>query len=293
MGGERELQKSHVSFVGITGSGKTHALTLLAITGEELQKKGLVNILYNEKSVFGREPLPIREYTYRLRMGEVLEPTPPEKKVLSCEIILRFPGLLFEKTIHIMPIDIAGELLRVVMELIPDVKTIRDLIKKIQEKTGMTLSEEDVQIIRNHILSAHGYILVFDAPRLVSQESVAMEQAVGLGHFMEELRNFRREAGVKEPLRGVAILLTKVDQLIGIRIESGKDVENFVETYAPAIKSELEEARRNGAKIGFFYSRLNVFHDDRGKGRVYVTGRTPVYSREQYERLIFWIKDTF
>ncbi len=294
---------SNIAFIGIPGSGKTHALTLLAITAEELAIKKEIEMIINERRILNREPLPLREYMVRLRSGEVLPPNQPDKKVLSCEVVLRFPSgpipIIGRKTVRIMPLDIAGELLRVVMELIPDVKTVQDVIAKIEEKIGIRLTEEDVDAIRNQILLADGYILVVDAPRLVTGEEdrLAMEQRLRLIRFMQNVRAFRERVGAKPP-RGVALLLTKVDQLMSPTIKSSKDVENFVKRNFQGIIPELEEVRRTGGKIGYFYSWLRVYEtvdEATGEitGRVEVHKNTPVYSRDEYERLIYWIKDVF
>lgn len=283
----------NVGFIGIAGSGKTHAITLLGITTVELTIKNLIHSYIDEGK------LRLHEYMERLRSGQVLEPTNPNQLTMGCKIHVSYPkwGGLARKKATITPLDTSGEILRVVMELIPDVKTINDLIKEIRERTSMDLTQRDINDIQDFILSADGYILVVDAFTLLSRSAPQdrINQNLNLIRFMRQLREFRERVKLT-PVRGLAVLLTKVDQITE-KVTEESDVKRIIEKWSPGLYTEIKEVMNRGGRVGYFYSWLKVEVDEyEGEGRrVYVrtVENKPIYSQDQYEKLLWWIRDTF
>jgi len=213
---------------------------------------------------------------------------------MGCVIHLSFPiwGGLRRKKVMITPLDTSGELLRVVMDLLPEATTIDDLIEKIKERTGITLTRKDVDDLRNFLLRASGYIMVIDAPVLLKRDSSRVDQNLGLVRFMQQLRKFRERADLP-PLRGLAILLTKVDLIVDRVISNESDVGKLIQVWSPSLIPELNKVVERGGKIGYFYSWLGVEMDDKGIPYVKTIENMPEYSYNQYEKLTFWIRDTF
>jgi len=284
------LSTPSIAFIGITESGKTHSITLLGITAVELELKGLAHILIDE------DTLPLHEFMESVRDGRVLDPTKinPDEKTFGCKIHLSYPkwGGLTKKKVTITPLDASGELLKAVMQNLPNVRTVDELIKRMQEK-GYPITRQDVDNIRNFILSADGYILTIDLPVLLGGKSGdrRIEQNIGLVRFMRQLRDFRRRAFRAPHLRGMAVLLTKTDLAIP-DVKSEQDVDGILRKYLSSLIPELNEVKEKGGKIGLFHSWLKVIEEN-GFRRIETIDHMPVYSYDQYEKLLFWIRDTF
>lgn len=271
----------NVGFIGVAGSGKAHAITLLGITAVELNLQ-----THADRKCFE---------LMRCVMNGIYSPIlmlPPEMKTTSCKIHISFPKWvgLVEKKVTITLLDISGEVLRLVIELMKDARTIREIIESLESK-GVQLEQDEVRDIQD-ILSADGYILIVDANKLISQSSEdRMSQNLSLTCFMRNLRQFRERARLGR-VRGVAVFLTKTDQTPGKRPQSEGDVEEIIRSYAPGLIAELNELKAKGGAVRYFYSYLDVeVSEGRPRARIYMN--RPIYSQDQYKELLWWIRNTF
>lgn len=231
------------------------------------------------------------QYMYDLLSGKVLPATPPDQLTMGCEIQIsyRLWGGLRAKKMSIVPIDASGELLRVVMSYVPNAQTIDELVMKVRERARIPVDDIDIINVRDYILSADGYVIVVDST-IGRDDERRREQFLGLVHFMQNLRIFRDNARLPM-VRGVAILLTKVDRLTR-KPETESDVEEYIQDNYPVLITELNGIRRRGGRVGYFYSYLEVRSGSLGSS-VAMGGNLPIYSYKEYERLLYWFRDTF
>lgn len=274
---------NRTSLIGSRASGKTTVAGLLALSAQELSSRRR-----DQKTV-------IKEATFNVRgvVASLLAcnypPATETAESFAAELRLRFRRKYwpFPTTVSISLTDVAGETLREVMDRFDSQRFDLD---------DATLAR--ARDVNRHILNASSFMLVVDLERLLDEDEMT-RQDEQIARFTDTLLKYKDTRKRSPQVKAIALILTKhdrVEDLLGVRdnitLQEEEGRRAFLEKYMLQTHSALGNLPKGTVEM--FYSRCEPELDASGQptGKIMKDAETnrPVYSADEYERLIDWIQ---
>ena len=274
---------NRTSLIGSRASGKTTVAGLLALCAQELSSRRR-----DQKTEVREATFNVRGIVANLLAGNYPPATETAQSYMA-ELRLRFRRKYspIPTTVSISLTDVAGETLREVLDRFENQRFDLD---------EATLAR--VRDVNRHILNASSFMLVVDLERLLFEDEMT-RQDEQLARFADTLLKFKANRQQSPQVKAIALILTKhdrVEDLLGVRdslsLQEEEGRRAFLEKYMIQTHSALGNLP-NGT-VEMFYSSCEPELDASGQptGKIMKNAETnrPVYSIDEYERLLDWIQ---
>ena len=296
--GSPKQSTRRVTSVGTWASGKTTALACLGLACETLSAIDPKFKFWPDEKASG-----IRRFWSDLRRGRFPPATPPGNYYES-GLTLEWDGLAGKRTVDLPFCETSGE----------DIQRLIGTFA-LDPYKATPISQQATRQLFEYILRSDGFILIAPLSRALmfgdrgkekEPENLPPDPDLNLARILDAIYKYRTSTRSK-PIKGMALLLTKYDTVINDVKARGMDLrmvdgrERFMQLYFPQTAANL---KKFAIPVEFFPVFVQVETDANGNPVSWEDGsghkilvdhrrRLPVYSEEQYMRLIYWIRDTF
>jgi len=178
------------------------------------------------------------------------------------------------------------------------------------------------KLLYEQILQSNGFIVIapvtraqfFDGHGMEEEPTDIKDPDVNISRLLECIYNYKEETG-SQPIKGIAVLLTKADAMITMLRSKGMDLDTahgrnlFMSRYFPETNAVLRFYGMDKVRLWPSGVELDVkqnnetkelepfMHPDNPKRgykiKVVKDKRLPVYSMPTYIELVDWVKQTF
>lgn len=276
----RTVEKS-ACLIGIEGAGKSTCAGLILLTALNIANDpdSKASLVVEEKT------LPIRTIADALQKGYFPPPTPPGAS-LEAYVRLKFRRRVMTVSVDIGIVDMAGE-------------TLRELLDYAAEGRFEIPSETRIHDVNRFVLNASSFLLVVDLQRLVLLGQGDSQDAQ-FARFIDLLAQWKRTNKRSPRVKCVGLVLTKYDTVRDlladqehISLDSEDDRRDFMNKFMLQTLLTLRD-RVSVREIDAFYSGVGLLTDTSGSAtrrlRLMPRTRQPVYTVEEYTRLISWLR---
>ncbi len=268
--------ESNLAFVGTRASGKTSCAGLLYLAAQDRALRKPLKVRTFERS------LDIRGISHLMASGDYPPATPVDEN-FNATVELEF-GRWFKRRVSVSFVDMAGE-------------TMRSLMDRFERQDFGVDGYVDLNDINRYILSASGHILVADLPRLMGlEDDGGLPTDTALARFIDAVARYRGQVRRAPKFRGVGLVLTKYDMvrdvlaMEGLAFRSRFAFMRFIRRFMNQTYVSLD-THVGFDNVSIFYSGVETHRDT---GKIYIdAARRPVYSRDQYDRLLDWLSKKF
>lgn len=277
-------ETTYSSLVGVRAAGKSTVGALICLTAQDMSSRR------REVSVDIREiTLDLRGIVADLLAGMYPGPTGEAESFVS-EIKLRFRHKLPLRGASVVAMalaDVAGESLREVMDR---------FAKRNFELDEATLAK--IRDVNRFILTASSFMIAVDLDRMLLQSGVDRQDAQ-LARFADSLLQYKAHNNQSPKIEAVAVLLTKYDRVEdllsardGIHLRNPDGRIAFLSKYMIQTAGALKNLPTGVVELfySFCESEVDAKGDATNRIKLDRTKNRPVYSVEEYERLIEWIR---
>ena len=313
-----ESDPLRLSLIGTRASGKSTCIGLLNLTAMDMvrdrQRAGRTDSLRLTNARINELNSTIRDVVGNLNHGVFPEPT-PSNQTFTSSLVLEFEpsGVLgrvlgnqavaqFKQFKRFMPAPRIAEL------TITDVagETVGDLMTNFERGEYDLPDSHVIEEVSRYILRSNAFVLIVDTEDLYRSatnrgpEGSHSYQDVALARFVDSLETYKRNNRGLPPIQSVALIGTKYDAVrneMGIshlgNLESREGMARFMDNFLPQTWMSLHNIV-DGNRLNVFFSEVEMARSVDGEAPRIRTeeGRLrPVYSVDEYKRLIDWIGD--
>lgn len=281
----------NLAVIGTGRSGKTTALLLLHLTATELNIKGQIGY----RTIVTPKGMPLYKLADALKDGWPPSPTKPNDRTLPATLEVTFAKLLNRKKVNITSVDVSGELVTKLFEVLPSVGYDVEKLAEIDKEWGLT--PEDVSYIYDYVLNSNAFLFIVDGTKAVPSKSPrnTTSQDAGLVQFLQNMRSYKETTKNSPKPLGVAVLLTKTD-CIGQPTPLSRDpsqgqLNDFMHARMTQTYSQLINiANEMNVKVAYFYSwMLPETKDAESNVTKFITRNDMVeYPKDQFEGILRW-----
>jgi len=300
--------KNRFSLLGTVGAGKSTVAGLVVLTTQTLSSarpEFICRILERNSNIYGD--------VSNLRSGKFPEKTVAHDSFATeAGLLLTQKKFLGAKKIQIPICDVAGE----------DIQIMIQQYRKVAGPLGTAAYSAANSLVR-YIKESEGFIVAVDASRAVigrrgeqvqseTDKQIHPDPDVNLVRILNEVFDYKEQ--VRKPIKGIAIVITKWDELkphvehLGMNImePTRHDLMVFMDTFFPSVSQAIKSYQfaHPSVDIAYFPTYVEIERDDKGNPKKRDDGsfkikpkesmliadvRKPSYSEQTCAELIDWL----
>jgi len=225
---------NNISCVGISQSGKTTFLALMHLRLRDLQICGKLSY----KLTITKSEYNLHEIASKLSKGNAPLPTEPKRGCLPFLMEITFPNLFTHKTLSIKAIDVGGEAIKKLLDIMTPTTTLSDVYDEHVKEKGISFGE--FKEICDTIFGSSVFLLIVDGSKIENGN-----QDVELANFIHNVREFKKK-NYSVPLKCIGLIVTKIDEISQLNHNPTQEQliafikKNLRETYASLLSLDLK-----------------------------------------------------